>query len=117
MTYTPSEFRQLSCDKQIHPLTTLFMQRRTVEPLWVNRKMNPSYFKLRRFFDKIYDEESPQFMNMLYESLYYDEAKPMSVTEFIRDARCRKQRLIDIKIKECMTGRNEKVTVEDVLGE
>ena len=117
MTYTPSEFRKLPCDKQLHPLTVLFIQRRTSESLWMNRKMNPSYFKLRRFFDRVYDKESPQFINMLYESLYYDDKKNMSVTEFIRDARCRKQRLIDKKIRECMTGRNEKVTVEDVLGE
>ena len=115
MVLEPKDFRQLPCDKQLHPLTILFIARRTSESLWTNRKMSPSYFKLRRFFEKLYDDESPQFVNMLYESLWYEPRQIMTITEFIRESYARRQRLIDEKIKEATTRKNEKVTIEDVF--
>lgn len=112
----PVEWRGLPCDRQIHPLVILYMSKFTIEKPFSSGKLSPSYFKLRAFFNSLYDRESTPFMNMIYEFLWYTEPELLTVSEVIKFAKQRKQILIDEKIKEILGKKNEKVTVKDVLG-
>lgn len=97
-------------------ITRLYMEKCSTEPIFVNMRFNPSYFKLRAHFYK-------QDENTLEKLLRYLEDKPkksiMTLTEVYQDAE--QYRLYRIKkhnekeMKSVKLERADSYSLDDVL--
>ena len=79
---TPEQFHSLPYAKRLDTMVKLYIERCTPEDLIVNKKLNKSYFGLRRHFIK----DNPSMLQCMYDYLWsLDTNTPMSLTVFYRN--------------------------------
>ena len=113
MPLDPVEWRKQPYYKRIDTLIKLYLENCTPEGAFINKKISPKYFQLRKFF---YEKEPDEIL-YVYDYLYGMAGKEiMNLSAVFIDAEKYRKAMIrnDNKKKiKCVTQRV--VTLEDVL--
>lgn len=108
----PLEWRKLPWYKRMHMATLLFFQKCSDEELYVNKKLNASYFKVRKFFEKKEHKE----MNLIYDFLWSMREKKVMQMYEVWEAMIRyNQAQRFIKVQPPNPTKQEDITLTDIM--
>lgn len=108
----PVSWRGLPWHKKMHQVTILYFRKCSEENIFSKKGLSPSYFKVRKFFEKKEIRE----MNLLYDYLWSIEGKKvMSMYEVAESMRRYNQSIRFIKVAPPEPTKSEDITLAEVM--
>lgn len=108
----PVSWRGLPWHKKMHQATMLYFRKCSEESIFSKKGLSPSYFKVRKFFEKKEIRE----MNLLYDYLWSIEGKKvMSVVEVLEAMRRYNLSQRFIRVVPPNPVKQEEITLSDVI--